>query len=113
MDKKFTMNYTKLIQEAYNEVMRELEPKLPPSTPNVELGDLSTHLAQFKGELATVLDKASRAGYISRDNTGKIVIKNKEAYNEIVGDLPSRIKVIQQQLEPSLKKEDKVRIKLK
>lgn len=109
------MNYRKLIQEAYDEVMGELEPELPstPTQNDIELGDLSASLARFKGELATILDKATRSGYISRDNSGKIVIKNKEAYNKIIGDLPKRIQAIQKQLEPSLRKEEKIRIKIK
>jgi hypothetical protein len=101
------MNVKKILKEAYDEVMKELElssPKTTPTQDDIELGDLSARLAQYKGELATLLDKATRAGYITRDKNGKIVIKNKVAYMKILGDLPEKIKLLQKELEPSLTK---------
>lgn len=87
-----------LIIEEYNKVIKELEDNIP-SEENKELGDITASLAQAKGELATILDRAFREKVIDKNN-GKIKILNREEYLKRVGDLPNKIKQLQQQLEP-------------
>ncbi len=95
-----------LVKEAYTELVKELEAGVDqPNQLDLDLGDVSTKLAQSKGELATLLDKAERAGIINRAN-GSIKILKKDDYVRLVGDLPKKIKLLQQRLEPSPHEED-------
>jgi hypothetical protein len=107
------MNIKEVVKEAYNEVVKELEmgmgagpdTQVIPSKRDSAMGNVSSQLATAKGELATVLDKAERAGIISKKN-GKITINNTEQYMKYIGDLPRRIKTLQQKLEPDLMPDD-------
>lgn len=95
------MNATELIKEAYTEVMAELESEMSDMTPTDDdqlMGDKSTQLAQAKGELATILDRAAQEGIIKRGE--KTSILNKNEYIKRIGDLPRRIKQLQVELEP-------------
>ncbi len=89
-----------LVNEAFGEVMKELESELDiPSTNDMALGEVATKLAQAKGELNTILDRAARDKVIKKQG-GKISILNKEEYIKRLGDLPKQIKALQNQLEP-------------
>lgn len=103
-------NLKELVKEAYNELMKELEinpnePQILPNKKDISLGDASSQLAKSKGELAAILDKAERAGIISKKD-GKISILDKNKYIQIVGDLPKKIKLLQSKLEPDLTSDD-------
>ena len=91
-----------LIKEAYAEVMQELgaEMDIVMHSDDLALGNVASQLAQAKGELNTILDRAARQGII-RKNQGRVQILNKDEYIKRVGDLPRKIKQLQQQLEPS------------
>lgn len=96
-------NAIRLVNEAYDEMMSELRSDLgfppEPSRSDISLGNVSSQLAQAKGELSTLLDRATRQGIISRKD-GKISIINKNAWIKAVGDLPRKIKNLQNQLTP-------------
>lgn len=92
-----------LIKESLEEVINELGNELEGdeiTSSDLALGDISAKLAQAKGELNTILDRAAREGIIAK-NDGKISIRNREEYMKRVGGLPKRIKNLQKQLEPS------------
>lgn len=91
-----------LLKEAYKEVIQELGSEMDMTIqPNdLKLGDIASQLAQAKGELNTILDRAAREGILKK-NEGKIKILNRNAYIKCIGDLPRKIKQLQQQLEPS------------
>ncbi len=95
------MDIKELAKEVFNELMSELDAadSITPSKNDIQLGGDAAKLAQLKGELSTILGKAERAGAIKRAN-GKVTIINKEYYGKIIGDLPKRIKALQQSLEP-------------
>lgn len=96
-------NAIKLINKAYNEVMNELFMRSGDehnvSRSDISLGNIASQLAQAKGELSTLLDRAAREGIISNKN-GKISIIDKNAWIKAAGDLPQKIKKLQQQLTP-------------
>jgi hypothetical protein len=96
-------NAIRLVNEAYNEMMSELHADLElspePSRSDISLGNISAQLAQAKGELSTLLDRATRQGIITKKN-GKISIIDKDAWIKAVGDLPRKIKDLQNQLTP-------------
>lgn len=93
-------NVGNLLNEAYNELMHEFQDEPMPSSSDIKLGDISAQLAQAKGELATIIDRASREGII-RKNDGKIQILKKDLWLKKSGDLPQRIKNLQRQLTPN------------
>jgi len=93
------MDYKDLIHEAYNELMEELGSENPPSRNAINLGNLASQLARSKGELKTLLYKAEQLGIIKQTN-GKIAILDKNKYLQVLGDLPRKIKDLQQKLEP-------------
>lgn len=106
----------KLVKEAYDELMQELEaspssqqiePQVLPTKRDISLGDASSQLAKSKGELATLLDKAERAGIISKKD-GKVSIIDKVRYMQVIGDLPKKIKALQAKLEPDLTSDEEV-----
>lgn len=100
------MDTNQLIKEAYNEVMQELTLGMDDSNvsqDDISLGDISTQLAQAKGELATILDRAAQEGIIKKGD--KISILNKNEYIRKVGNLPQKIRQLQRQLEPSTTEE--------
>lgn len=90
-----------LAKEALNELMYELEADVDtqPTKKDLALGGASAKLAQLKGELNTILDKAEQAGIISK-NGGNIKILKKDAYIKYIGELPKQIKALQQKLMP-------------
>lgn len=88
-----------VVKEAYIELLKELNEDLEPNQDDITLGDVTTQLATAKGELATILDRAAREGVIKREG-GRVQILKKDQYLQQVGDLPSRIKALQQKLEP-------------
>lgn len=93
-----------LVRECYNELMEELGSDVStppsPSPSDVDLGDAASQLARTKGELKTILGRAQKLGIIRQDKD-KIYILDKNKYLQIVGDMPQKIKSLQQRLEPS------------
>jgi len=99
------MSVKTLVNEAFIEVMKELGSELDmvvptPTSNDMALGEVATQLAQAKGELNTILDRAARDRVIKK-NEGKIAILNKEEYIKRIGDLPKKIKALQNQMEPA------------
>ena len=66
-----------------------------PSHAGNKLANDAAKLAQLKGELSTILDKAERAGVISRGENGKIRIVKLPEYQKMIGNLPQQIKILQ------------------
>lgn len=92
------MNSIRIMEEAFNEVMQDLNMGEPPETlsqNDLSLGDTAAQLAQVKGELSAILDRAYREGIIKKKD-GRISILNRDAYTRAVGDLPKKIKQLQQ-----------------
>lgn len=97
------MSVKTLVNEAFIEVMKELGSELDmvvPTSDDMALGEIATKLAQAKGELNTILDRAARDRVIKK-NEGRIAILNKEEYIKRIGDLPKKIKALQNQMEPA------------
>jgi hypothetical protein len=74
----------------------QLDKQFKPSRSGNKLANNAAKLAQLKGELATILDKAERSGTISRDKAGKIRIIRLPEYQKMIGNLPQQIKILQQ-----------------
>lgn len=96
-----------IAEETFNEVMNELsrdaspidspENVIPTKTDKV-LGNDAAKLAQLKGELATVLDRAESEGIISRGEEGKIRIIKLPEYQKVIGTLPQQIKILRRKV---------------
>lgn len=96
------MSVKTLVKEAFEEVMKDLGSELEvpmPTSNDMALGEVATKLAQAKGELNTILDRAAREGVIKKEG-GKVAILNKNEYIKRIGNLPKQIKALQNQLEP-------------
>jgi hypothetical protein len=79
--------------------------QVKPSKGDRALGTAASKLAQLKGELSTILDRAEREGIIRRKD-GKTSIINLPKYSQLIGDLPKRIKALQLRVLPSLSLDD-------
>jgi ribosomal protein S20 len=120
VDKSFIENIAKKV---YEKVMNEMD-ELPLRDPSFDapdddslskqvkvskgdraLGTAASKLAQLKGELSTILDRAEREGIIRRKD-GKTSIINLPKYSQLIGDLPKRIKALQLRVLPSLSLDD-------
>lgn len=93
-----------LYKEIYDEFMNDMDinSSTGPGTINkndLKQGELAASLAQAKGELNALLDRAARDGILQK-NKDKITILQKDEYIKRIGDLPKRIKALQHQLEP-------------
>ena len=102
------MSVKKLVKEAFEEVMKDLGSELEapfPASHDMALGEVATKLAQAKGELNTILDRAAREGVIKKEG-GKVAILNKNEYIKRIGGLPRQIKALQSQLEPQTNASD-------
>lgn len=83
-------NMNNILKEAYSELLTELGQPEPAQI-----------LAEYKGKLAAALDRAQRAGIIKKDDNGKIKIIKKDIWTRMVGDMPKKIKELQQKLTPN------------
>jgi hypothetical protein len=101
-----------IAKEAFNEILSEMEigvssqpdsfssldddtlaQQVAPNKKDKVLGGDAAKLAQLKGELATVLDRAEREGIINRSE-GKTRILRLPQYQQLIGNLPQQIKIL-------------------
>jgi hypothetical protein len=71
-----------------------IEKQFNPSKNDKVLGSNAAKLAQLKGELATVLDRAEREKIITRDENGKVKVLKLPEYQKAIGNLPQEIKAL-------------------